>query len=311
MTDALNKIILAIALVSLSGCIGPSGGPESAIPNSTALVDDLIRSSGNVTSYKFTTYDSISAEFLNLTEGYSLEDRLSYILREDGAISIGTDGSQSMLKVSQESSMNSQRYENLSTSLSRDYYIINNTRYERVDNNWTRLFLPYPDYELLRENRLFLQLDIINRSKAEILGSESVDGTDCWKLRISPDNSTIQAAIIALEVSNILGIPPQLLLAMFNTTELERNSSIEWFAWVSKVDHHLLKKTGTLEAKITPEVLSITSPSVRFEINVNTEESMRFFDYNKPLEIDVPEEAKTAVMLIPVINATSQGVTNG
>ncbi|MDH7597443.1 MAG: hypothetical protein QHG98_06885 [Methanothrix sp.] len=304
----ITKILLAFTLVALSGCIGPSGGPGAA-PNSTALMEDLLRASGNITSYRFESSKMTTAEFLNLTEGYSLEDRLSYNLRENGEISIARNVSQSMLRVSQESSMTSEKYRNLSMSASREYYIINSTRYEKNNGNWTRLFMPYPEYELLRENRLYLQLDILNRSTQEIIGSETLDGTDCWKLKVSPENSTIRAAVIALEVSEVLGLPAQILLAMFNTTELERNSSIDWTAWVSKEDKRLVKRDGTVRASITPEVLGISSPGVRFLINVNVEESMRFFDYDRPIEIELPDEARSAVMLIPVINTS--GVSNG
>lgn len=303
-----NKILLAFTLVALSGCIGPSGGPGAA-PNSTALMEDLLDAAGNITSYRFESSRMTTAEFLNLTEGYTLEDRLSYLLRESGEMSMAKNASQSMLRVSQESSMSSEKYRNLSTSASREYYIINNTRYEKNNNNWTRLFMPYPEYELLRENRLYLQLEILNRSTVEVIGSEMLDGTDCWKLKVSPENSTIHAAVIALEVSEVLGLPAQILLAMFNTTELERNSSIDWTAWVSKEDRRLVKREGTVKASITPEVLGISSPGVRFVINVNVEESMRFFDYDRPLEIELPDEARSAVMLIPVVNIS--GVSNG
>ncbi|WP_369424604.1 hypothetical protein [Methanothrix sp.] len=304
----ITKILLAFTLVALSGCIGPSGGPGAA-PNSTALMEDLLMASGNITSYRFESSKMTTAEFLNLTEGRALEDRLSYQLKEKGEISIAKNSSQSMLRVSQESSMSSEKYRNLSMSASREYYIVNSTRYERTNGNWTRLFMPYPEYELLRENRLYLQLDILNRSRAEVIGSEAVDETDCWKLKVSPENSTIRAAVIALEVSEVLGLPAQILLAMFNTTELERNSSIDWTAWVSKEDKHLVKREGTVKASITPEVLGISSPGVRFVINVNVEESMRFFDYDRPLEIELPDEARSAVMLIPVVNIS--GVSNG
>ncbi|MDI9616531.1 MAG: hypothetical protein QFX31_04110 [Methanothrix sp.] len=304
----ITKILLAFTLVALSGCIGPSGGPGAA-PNSTALMEDLLMASGNITSYRFESSKMTTAEFLNLTEGRALEDRLSYQLKEKGEISIEKNSSQSMLRVSQESSMSSEKYRNLSMSASREYYIVNSTRYERANGNWTRLFMPYPEYELLRENRLYLQLDILNRSRAEVIGSEAVDGTDCWKLKVSPENSTIRAAVIALEVSEVLGLPAQILLAMFNTTELERNSSIDWTAWVSKEEKHLVKREGTVKASITPEVLGISSPGVRFVINVNVEESMRFFDYDRPLEIELPDEARSAVMLIPVVNIS--GVSNG
>lgn len=303
-----TKILLAFMLVALSGCIGPSGGPGAA-PNSTALMEDLLKASGNVTSYRFESLKVTTAEFLNLTEGRTLEDRLAYQLKEEGEISIAKNASQSMLRVSQESSMTSEKYRNLSMSASREYYIINSTRYEKNNGNWTRLFMPYPEYELLRENRLYLQLDILNRSTSEVIGSETVDGTDCWKMKVSPENSTIRAAVIALEVSDVLGLPAQILLAMFNTTELERSSSIDWTAWVSKDDKRLVKRDGSVKASITPEVLGISSPGVRFVINVTVDDSMRFFDYDRPLEIELPDEAKSAVMLIPVINIS--GVSNG
>ncbi|MCQ8903143.1 MAG: hypothetical protein NQU42_03475 [Methanothrix sp.] len=304
----ITKIVLAFTLVALSGCIGPSGGPGAA-PNSTALMEDLLKASGNITSYKFESSKMSTAEVLNLTEGYALEDRLSYQLRESGEISIAKNVSQSMLRVSQERSRRSEKYRNLSMSASREYYIINNTRYEKNNGNWTRLFMPYPEYELLRENRLYLQLDILNRSTAEVIGSERVDGTDCWKVKVSPENSTIRAAVIALEVSDVLGLPAQILLAMFNTTELERNSSIDWTAWISQEDNRLVKREGTVRTSITPEVLGISSPAVRFLININVDESMRFSAYDRPLEIELPDEARSAVMLIPVANIS--GVSNG
>ena len=132
------------------------------------------------------------------------------------------------------------------------------------------------------------QLEMFNQSRLSLIGSEKVDGVDCYKVRAEMDMSTM-ADQLAGEISSLVPMPSM------NYSELFRNMRLDVYYWITK-DTHLLKKTDVTEIfNVTPQSLGLNgNDSEAMEMRINSEISMLFEGFNESVNIKLPAEAKNA-----------------
>jgi len=98
-------------------------------------------------------------------------------------------------------------------------------------------------------------------------------------------------------------------LAYMNLTELYERGTVDWTSWISK-DGSLLKKNDIrMSLAITPETLGLTNESGDFQMNVDLQTQTLFRNYNQPVSIVLPEDARGATAL-PVISPAVTAETN-
>jgi hypothetical protein len=84
---------------------------------------------------------------------------------------------------------------------------------------------------------------------------------------------------------------------------------VDWTSWISK-DGSLLKKNDIrMSLAITPETLGLTNESGDFQMNVDLQTQTLFRNYNQPVSIVLPEDARGATAL-PVISPAVTAETN-
>ena len=100
------------------------------------------------------------------------------------------------------------------------------------------------------QNTMTRQLKMFNQSRLSLIGSEMVEGQNCYKVRAEMDMSTV-ADQLAGETSSLVPMPSM------NYSELFRNMSLDVYYWIGK-DTHLLKKTDVLEIfTVAPQSLGL------------------------------------------------------
>jgi hypothetical protein len=197
---------------------------------------------------------------------------------------------------------------NVVTSKGLEYDIGNTTYVMRGDGNWTQL-KDNNSAETLwaagRYNLIRSRADAVNQSKVEVIGSESVDGKDCYKLRLMTDNQTYLGTAYNMLTSVLFPFVPEV-----NQTDLLNSSKNENLVWVEK-DNNLLKKyQRTMIMQITPKIIGVldlnTGVTRKFnqtlklvEISINTDSIETYFDYNKPAAIVVPKSALNTTPIMP------------
>lgn len=299
-TSTLTKIslLLALTLVAFSGCMSSGPGGASA-PNATVLKGAILDAGENTTAYSFDMENTMTEGAKDLSnENASLEStKLIVYHKESGMISLDKeDASNRKMMFTSTDELRSNG--TVLVTDTKTTYMLNDTIYQELKGNWTRLHMPYPDYEWFAANRLGFQIDLINRSQLEVVGVEKVDGVDCYKMKVIPDNGTF-SAILAMQMSPVLQAPAYIIMASINQTELFNNSEIEWTAWVSTEGFNLIRKEMRTSTKITPALLGRNESLGNFEINIDDEELVKFADHNKPAEIMVPPEAMNSTLLAP------------
>lgn len=132
------------------------------------------------------------------------------------------------------------------------------------------------------------QIDMLNRSNLSLLGSEAVEGQECYKL-LARINGTVIRDQISKETGSFL--PEQFL----NVSELFSNMTLEAYYWIAK-DTHQLKKTEVMESFVlNPQSLGLSGNETgKMEMRVNTTITLIFEGINESVNVVLPAEASKA-----------------
>jgi hypothetical protein len=193
------------------------------------------------------------------------------------------------------------------------YQIGNSTYAKEDDSGWTHLQDPSPTEKIWgagSNNQVKALAESINQSSLEIVGSERIDGQDCYKVRLKTGASELYDIYnIAFSVAiKLVEYPP--LVPSLNSTELNESAKIEKLVWISKDSNLIREYQNMMSFKMTPILIGSLDPATgqmkRFnqsiklgETDVSIETVDRFYDFNQPMQIAPPEEALKAPPLSP------------
>ena len=130
------------------------------------------------------------------------------------------------------------------------------------------------------------QKSLMKEIKVTLLGTENVDGTDCYVLEMKPSKEQLAGILESQAGSMETGFTKEELVS--------RVKDIQWKEWIA-ADTFLPKKTTT--------VMQMESNGKT--MNVDTQ--IIFRDYNKEFEIELPEEAKNAKATAETTPASAAG----
>ena len=189
-----------------------------------------------------------------------------------------------------------------STSIALEEYLINDTIYLKVDGNWTSLKMPAVASAWSMQNTMEQQVNMLNQSNLSLIGSEIVDGQDCYKVRAEIDMGSFADQLSGQVASYVP-------MESMNYTDLFRNMTLNVYYWITK-DTHLLKKTDVVEKfTVTPQSLGLpASGPERQEMRLNSKISMLFGNFNESVKIELPAEAEEALPFPMNLVASSEAV---
>ena len=171
-------------------------------------------------------------------------------------------------------------------------YLINDTIYMKLDGNWSYLKMPTLDQAWSSQTTMEQQLTILNQSRLILLGSETVENRDCYKVLAEMDLGSM--------VDQISADTPSLLPSLgINYSEMYSNSSLTAIYWIDKESHNL-KKADVLQVfVINPASLGLSAEeSDAMEMRITSKVSVTFQGYNEALKIELPAEAKGAADIL-------------
>ena len=281
-------ILLALAAAAFAGCIGEESiaGGEVKLRMGEAI--------GGVESYRFEINMDQTVEFANFEGEGSLEgERVT--LRWTGAINL-TD--QSFVEVSR-----SNRTDLSGLATAEDVvevYFLNNTRYQKMGEEWIGLLQPGTVYGTEMNDKLANLMEMIDRTEMVAMGTERIEGQELYRLKVIPDNDTAYGIMLG----QISSIDPRIPLMIDMNALFEKGAQLEWTILVSK-------ETGLpTESRIStvytagPGILRMPPESAQgLEIRFETEEVRRFGGFGEPVVVELPEEARAAPILTPDLPA--------
>lgn len=309
----MKRLILALAIITVAF----SGCTEKA-PSSDAIKNSLNHSAANLSAYSFTISDNQTGTIKDLVKD-NITNTYNTTSRSDDTMvvaSIDLAGKKAVANVSTTTIVKGPTgLPIVGNSVSTEYNIGNIT-YVLQNGNWTRLMAPESAEAIWASGSFDLmksRATSINRTQAEVIGSESVDGKDCYKLRLILDNHSYVGTEYNLLVRVLYPFVPEA-----NETDLLKSSKNENLVWVEK-DNNLLKKyEHTMSMQMAPNIAGIVDNDGNIrklnqtmklvEVTLTTDSVETYIDFNKPVVIVVPKTALNATTIVPspmqVITAT-------
>lgn len=316
----MKKLLLVLVLliaVAISGCTekSPSGTSSSGAEKSVGELKTLtVKSAEDLKSYSLKSSASqtltLNAMGINATPQnattvkQSVETLASVNLSGFEASASGSTKNEVVLPG---------KPANSSTTEANVYQVGNSTYVKGEDGKWTHLKDPRVAEEIWGQgdnNQVKSLAEMINRSQAEIVGSESIQGTDAYKLKIITGSADYEGLY-----NTAFGIAAQLtqypmLMPSINSSELNATGSIEKLVWISKESYLPVKYQSSMSFEMTPEIIAgldsstgqmkMFNQSVRLgKVSAIIETSDLYYDFNKQVEITLPAEALQAPAVSP------------
>jgi len=310
----MKRLILALAIitVALSGCT------EKA-PSSDAIKNSLNHSAANLSAYSFTISDNQTGSIRdlvrnNITNSYNTTSR-----SDDTKVTAAIDlaGRKAEANVSTTTIIKGSTGSPIVGNSESTEFNVGNFTYIFQNGNWTQLKAPESaeaiwargSFDLMKSRAIS-----ISRTQAEVIGSESVDGKDCYKLSLTLDNQTYLGTEYNLLVRALYPFVPEA-----NQTDLLKSSKNENTAWVEK-DNNLLKKyQHTMNIQMVPNIIGVVNNQGNIqklnqtmklvEVTLASDSTETYTDYNKPVVIIIPKAALNATLIVasPIQAATASG----
>ncbi len=242
----------------------------------------MAESADNLTTYSYSRTGETSMLYIN----DSIQDEFHAVKAADGKVDL----------VNQSGWWGAElRDLNTGDVLTWEGYFINGSEFWKEGQNWTEFMINDTSAVMEEYNELPGQVNLIDYSDAQIVGTESLGGIECYKLVGSPIEQ-VYRGMIGLQLLASYFPSPFLLPEEIRDRSLDvddsalmNNSSIVLTAWVSKEDNLLRRIDISSSLVVTPQILNITSEDFRIESTMN--ESTTYTDFGSPIEIVLPEEA--------------------
>jgi hypothetical protein len=303
-------IVLILVFVALSGCI--QKGQKAEDIKTLAL-----KSASNLSSYSF-TFDQKQIENI---KGINKQNGTYDANATSRSAKVNIDGSVDLAR--RKAMANHSTKMNLTgpggISQEKDAkgteYNIGNTTYTKMDQeNWTQLKDPTSEMELWSNNRynaiasrmpFQLLLESINESNLEVIGEDKIDGYDTYKLKATIDNSTYYQMAHGI-ISNAI-FP---FVAKINSSDLNKNSSMETIIWIEKGTYLPRKYENHINIKVIPEIIGLFDPtkgqvamlnrSIKpAEVSVESSTMEHYYDFDISKDIIPPKQALETEPIIP------------
>jgi hypothetical protein len=320
----MKKLLLVLMLliaVAISGCMekSPSGASSGGAEKSASELKALaVKSAEGLKSYSLKSSASQTLTLDGVGINATSQNATTVKQRVETLASVNL----SSFEASASGSTNNEialpgKPTNSSTTEANVFQVGNSTYVKGEDGKWTHLKDPRTAEDIwgLGDNNQVRSLaETINSSSAEIVGSESIDGIDAYKLKIitgSADDEGLYNAAFSI-AAQLTQYP--MLMPYINRSELNATGSMEKLVWISKESYLPVKYQSNMAFEMTPEIIGgldsntgqmkMFNQSVRLgKVSAVIETSDLYFGFDKPVEAALPAEALQAPAVSPTQTA--------
>ncbi len=181
-------------------------------------------------------------------------------------------------------------------------YLIKDKLYTKMDGKWTKSMVSeaIKPFAFDEQNKLKGLADLIKGSDIEVIGTETVDGQECYKLKVKPDLDTARSILAAQAFTVQSSVPGSLPVVRFKdlseSDPLLRNADISYTVWLTADKHIPKKMVGEMSFALTPDSMKVGSKGEpNFRIDADVEDTLILSDFDAIDDIDnmtVPDEAE-------------------
>ena len=290
MTLLKSMVAVPLALVLVVGALGCGSPADQSTAQTTAPVNDL-DAEGIIAK-------TISAH--NNVETLQMDMSMSMDMSTTGAeqpmdvtMKMDADGSMDMpsrkmylaMDIDMEVPFVGQQ------QVSSDMYMMDGWMYMKVKtavapDEWMKVKLDDQLWD--QQNQLAQQIDVLKGAvELSSLGSESVNGIDCYVISVKPNMSSI-SELVGSQLPDNSGTE---FMEKIDFDKVIKNLSIK--QWISKTDFLPVKSETSMVFEMTAE--DVGSASDAFDkMSMTMATVVTYSGYNDPITITLPSEAATA-----------------
>jgi len=128
-------------------------------------------------------------------------------------------------------------------------------------------------------------VELLKPAPVELLGSERLDGVDCYVLKVTPDMADMYEKLF-----QSIGQGGQWLSKIFDFEEIIRSASMKMV--IAKDTFYVMKVEMQMTIVMNQENMHLPFGEATFEVSGTSEYISRAYDYNQPASIILPAEAE-------------------
>ena len=180
-----------------------------------------------------------------------------------------------------------------SQNISEEIYVVGGQSYMKMSilgfDQWFKMDIPEEIWN--QQNQLEQQVEFLrNAIEVTKLGEETVDGVNCYILQITPDLDAMLDWVKAQQQD----VSPDMDLSNINLNEIFKNLSLKM--WVAKDSYLPVKGDIQITMEILPQDVGADA-SETGKISMDMSAQVKYYDYGKPVTIELPQEALNAPSL--------------
>jgi len=291
---AMTLVLVLAIILTVSGCGDDNGADEVKVDSAEDIIESVIANSLNVETY---SSDSKIHGIIQMSIADNEGQSLDIGMEMAGTILNKLDNvAKEMVSEMQITAELSPELETV-TDMDTKQYLVDGVVYVKTkipgeSAYWIKQELPEEYWADVDE--LAGELNTLQYADVQLSGSEVFNGTECYLLDVKPSFQAMWDII-----SEITGIGELTGLDLSNPLMGAVLGQIfeEYYIkmWVAK--DTFLFAGSEVQAIITmdSEKLGVPSSEGAFTLNMDVNISATYYDYNKPVVIELPEEAANAV----------------
>ena len=168
-------------------------------------------------------------------------------------------------------------------------YVVDGYMYSMFPNQegdieWVKMTAPTDMWD--KQNQLAQQAEMLETADSiEYLGEENVDGVDCYVVEINPSEEAINKLLSQIDMpvsANQLNV---------NFSNIFEDLVIK--QWVAKDSKLFIKTEEKAAIELEPKDIGMSGNEFQ-KMMIDVDIVMKFYDYNKPLSVELPAEALEA-----------------
>jgi outer membrane lipoprotein-sorting protein len=282
----MRKILaLSLVLVMALSFVACGGGD---FPPAQSIVDGAVQALDDIQAYEFEMDMAMdmSAEY----EG----EKLEMTMETDYSGALDLDNQQ--MRMDMDLNLKVTGEDEIEAAMG--LYLIDGTGYSMTDSPgedpvWEKEEgISEEDWEGVTEALMLAkpQIELLEASEVEVIGSESVKGVGCYVLRLTPDMEQLWKTVgqqVALGFTEEMGWPD------FSAEVLDMAySSFSVKQWVAQDTYFLMKVEIDINLELTAEAMGV--PEEEGAVAIAVVMKMLDYNYNQPVSIELPPEAEEA-----------------
>ncbi len=283
-------LVAILAGLSLTGCGENAAGPDEAgTLNLSQILSDSMLAMKNVNSYKY----SMDMDMTMEATGGSSPGKITSTMESSGVADLAAKKMKLDFEMSLGGIALSDQPGDMPQDISAEIYMIVDTLYMKMDvpgmgEQWVKTSLTEEMKQAYNLDTVDQQLmPLESATQIEFVKYESVDGSECYVLKIVPNLESMMEWLEQQQMTGALN-----LSEVGNLQDIFKELS--YITWIAK-DTKLIKK---LDINMVMEMNAAefgTSDSDFDKMTLDLDLKMEIKDYNEPVSITLPEEAENAV----------------